>query len=62
MSNTKEQIPKRARGAFVQQADSNVKVEEYDVVQPKDLKPGEALVKVMYSGVCHVSSSSFPAS
>lgn len=59
MSNVaKEAIPKRARGAFVQKANDNVKIEEYDVVQPKDLKPGEALVKVLYSGVCHVSSIS----
>jgi propanol-preferring alcohol dehydrogenase len=54
MSNVaKEAIPKRARGAFVQQVNGNVKIEDYDVVQPKDLKPGEALVKVLYSGVCH---------
>lgn len=53
--NANEPIPKKARGAFVQQANSNVSMEDYDVVQAKDLKPGEALVKVMYSGVCHVS-------
>ncbi|KAJ9109745.1 hypothetical protein QFC19_001975 [Naganishia cerealis] len=54
MSNVaNEPIPKRARGAFVKKGTGNVKIEEYDVVQPKDLKPGEALVKVLYSGVCH---------
>ncbi|KAJ9090845.1 hypothetical protein QFC20_007806 [Naganishia adeliensis] len=31
---------------------ANVPMENSDVVQAKDLKPGEALVKVMYSGVC----------
>lgn len=51
--NANEPIPKKARGAFVKQANSNVAMEDYDVVQAKDLKPGEALVKVMYSGVCH---------
>lgn len=53
--NANEPIPKKARGAFVKQANNNVTMEDYDVVQAKDLKPGEALVKVMYSGVCHVS-------
>ncbi|KAJ9110205.1 hypothetical protein QFC20_003057 [Naganishia adeliensis] len=52
--NANEPIPKKARGAFVKQANSNVTMEDYDVVQAKDLKPGEALVKVMYSGVCHI--------
>jgi hypothetical protein len=30
-----------------------VAIEEIPTTQPKDLKPGEALVKVIYTGVCH---------
>lgn len=28
-------------------------IQEYDVVQQPKLEPGQALVKVEYSGVCH---------
>ena len=30
-----------------------VKIEETPVVQPSELEPNTALVKVLYSGVCH---------
>jgi len=46
-------IPKKALGAFFESKGGPVEIKEYNVVQPEDLKNGEALVKVEYSGVCH---------
>jgi len=47
------QIPTTAKGAFFHKQGGPVAVEDYKVTQPQDLKPGEVLVKVRYSGVCH---------
>ncbi|EJU01966.1 mannitol-1-phosphate dehydrogenase [Dacryopinax primogenitus] len=48
---TPEQIPQTQKAAVVR--NKQVAIETVPVVQPADLKPNEALVKVLYSGVCH---------
>jgi propanol-preferring alcohol dehydrogenase len=53
MSQEQYDIPATAKGAFFHKTGGDVGIEEYKVTQQKDLQPGEALVKVMYSGVCH---------
>lgn len=50
----KENIPKSQRAAVSDDA-SGFKIKEVPVVQPDQLEPGRALVKILYSGVCHVS-------
>lgn len=52
----KEQIPKTQRAA-VSDDKSGFKIKDIPVVQPDELEAGRALVKVLYSGVCHVSRS-----
>lgn len=49
-----EEIPKTQRAAVSDDA-SGFEIREIPVVQPDELEPGRALVKVLYSGVCHVS-------
>lgn len=56
MSN--EQIPKVQLAAVSDDA-SGFTIKEIPVVQPDQLEPGRALVKILYSGVCHVSSCAF---
>ncbi|KAL1412993.1 alcohol dehydrogenase [Vanrija albida] len=50
MSN--EQIPKVQLAAVSDDA-SGFTIKEIPVVQPDQLEPGRALVKILYSGVCH---------
>jgi propanol-preferring alcohol dehydrogenase len=47
-------IPKTQRAALSYGKDSPTVVETIPVVQPEALEPGQALVKILYSGVCHV--------
>lgn len=49
-----EEIPKTQRAAVSDDA-SGFDIREIPVTQPDELEPGRALVKVLYSGVCHVS-------
>ncbi|KDQ07027.1 hypothetical protein BOTBODRAFT_149416 [Botryobasidium botryosum FD-172 SS1] len=46
-------IPTRQKAALFRRQGGPVTVEEVPVVQPEELKPNQALVKVIYSGVCH---------
>lgn len=46
-------IPKTQRACIFHKKGGPVAVEDVPVVQPQELKPGEALVRVKYSGVCH---------
>ncbi|KZT53662.1 GroES-like protein [Calocera cornea HHB12733] len=46
-----DKIPKTQKAAVVR--DKKVAIEDVPVVQPSDLKVGQVLVKVLYSGVCH---------
>jgi propanol-preferring alcohol dehydrogenase len=46
-------IPKTQKAAVFRQKGGPVRIEAVPVTQPEDLKVGEALVKVDYSGVCH---------
>lgn len=48
-----DSIPKTAKGAFFEKTGGEVSIQQYDVVQQPKLEPGQALVKVEYSGVCH---------
>jgi len=48
-----EDIPKEQKACIFRKQGGPVAIETLPVTQPKDLKPGEALVKVIYSGVCH---------
>lgn len=52
----KEEIPKTQRAAVSDDA-SGFEIKEIPVTQPDQLEPGRALVKVLYSGVCHVSAN-----
>lgn len=52
MSN--EKIPKTQLAAVSDDA-SGFEIKEIPVVQANELEPGRALVKILYSGVCHVS-------
>ncbi|EJT50680.1 hypothetical protein A1Q1_08232 [Trichosporon asahii var. asahii CBS 2479] len=47
-----EEIPKTQRAAVSDDA-SGFEIREIPVTQPDELEPGRALVKVLYSGVCH---------
>ncbi|KAH9922457.1 chaperonin 10-like protein [Fomitopsis serialis] len=48
------QIPKTQKAAIVESADAPLKiVNDHPVRQPKDLAPGECLVQLECSGVCH---------
>lgn len=47
-------IPRTQRAALSYSKKTPTVVEEIPVVQPEALEPGQALVKVLYSGVCHV--------
>lgn len=48
------EIPKTQKACIFKQKGGPVTIEfNVPVVQPADLKPGEALVKVLFSGVCH---------
>lgn len=47
------EIPTTAKRAIFYKTGGPVTVEDYQVPQQKDLKPGEALVKLEYTGVCH---------
>lgn len=51
-----EEIPKTQRAAVSDDA-SGFEIREIPVTQPDQLEPGRALVKVLYTGVCHVSIS-----
>jgi propanol-preferring alcohol dehydrogenase len=46
-------IPQQQKAAVFHKKGGPVAVETVPVVQPNDLKSGEALVKLEYSGVCH---------
>lgn len=46
-------IPRHARAAVVEQHGGPVVIRDVAVPSPAQLRPGEALVKVEYSGVCH---------
>lgn len=50
-----EQIPKTQLAAVSDDA-TGFDIREVPVVQANELEPGRALVKVLYSGVCHVSA------
>lgn len=54
-----EEIPKTQRAAVSDDA-SGFEIREIPVTQPDELEPGRALVKVLYSGVCHVSVDLWP--
>lgn len=49
-------IPKTHKVAIFTQKGGPVAVKEVPVPQQSDLKPGEALVRVIYSGVCHTGT------
>ncbi|GAA5946511.1 hypothetical protein JCM3775_007556 [Rhodotorula graminis] len=52
MSN--EQIPKTARAVVFDECNGAIRVDkDHKVAQPSELKAGEALVKVEFTGVCH---------
>lgn len=46
-------VPKTQRAAVFEKAGSPVRIVERPVVQESELKAGQVLVKIMYSGVCH---------
>ncbi|KAG3175225.1 hypothetical protein JG687_00010915 [Phytophthora cactorum] len=47
-------IPKTQTAVMYEADNSPLQVrEDWPVVQPKDLKPGEVLVRIAYTGVCH---------
>lgn len=53
-SPQKIQIPKVQKAAIVQKSGSKVQVQsDVPVRQPQDLKPGECLIKMHCTGVCH---------
>lgn len=47
-----EPIPKEQKAAVSHSAAAGTVIETVPVTQPSELKPGEALVKLLYSGVC----------
>ncbi|GAA6026975.1 hypothetical protein JCM8097_006009 [Rhodosporidiobolus ruineniae] len=48
------QIPKTATAIVFEEHNGPIKVvKDHKVVQPNELKPGEVLVRVEYTGVCH---------
>jgi len=55
MSN--EQIPKTARAVVFDECNGAIRVDkDHAVTQANELKAGEALVKVEYTGVCRASN------
>lgn len=46
-------IPKTMRAAIVTSQDAPLEIRDVPVPQPQDLKPGECLVKLDCTGVCH---------
>ncbi|KEP50361.1 cinnamyl-alcohol dehydrogenase [Rhizoctonia solani 123E] len=46
-------VPLIQKAAIVEKPGGSVKITERPVVQASDLKVGEVLVKILYSGVCH---------
>lgn len=52
MPSPAESIPKKQLAA-VSDDSSSLEIREIPVVQPSELEPGRALVKVLYTGVCH---------
>lgn len=52
MPSPTESIPKKQLAA-VSDDSSSLEMREIPVVQPSELEPGRALVKVLYTGVCH---------
>ncbi|KAL5640180.1 hypothetical protein ACGC1H_007450 [Rhizoctonia solani] len=46
-------VPLTQKAAIVENFGDSVKIAERPVVQASDLKVGEVLVKILYSGVCH---------
>lgn len=48
------QIPKTQKAAVLHKGGEEYRIEpNWPVTQPNELKPGECLVKLEYSGVCH---------
>ncbi|GAA6051168.1 hypothetical protein JCM3770_002571 [Rhodotorula araucariae] len=49
-----QQIPKTATAVVFDECNGPIRVDkDHKVVQPDELKPGEVLVKVAFTGVCH---------
>ncbi|QRW22110.1 Zinc-binding dehydrogenase [Rhizoctonia solani] len=46
-------VPKTQKAAIFEEWGKPVKIVERSVIQESQLKPGQVLVKIMYSGVCH---------
>ncbi|KAF8713663.1 Alcohol dehydrogenase GroES-like domain, partial [Rhizoctonia solani] len=46
-------VPKTQKAAVFEEWGKPVKIVERPVIQESQLKPGQVLVKIMYSGVCH---------
>ncbi|KAG7090140.1 hypothetical protein E1B28_011748 [Marasmius oreades] len=54
MSSNDTPIPKTQRAAVIKKCKQPIEVEnDFPVTQPSDLKPGECLVKLEYTGCCH---------
>jgi propanol-preferring alcohol dehydrogenase len=48
------QIPKTQKAAVLHELQGNYRIEkEWPVTQPHELKPGQCLVKMEYTGVCY---------
>jgi propanol-preferring alcohol dehydrogenase len=48
------QIPKTQRAAVLYELKGDYRIEkDWPVTQPNELKPGQCLVNMQYSGVCH---------
>ncbi len=51
---TNEEIPEVQRASFLAAAGKDLSFKtDHPVTQPSELKPGQCLVKLAYSGVCH---------
>merc|ERR1711977_335118 len=46
-------IPKTQKAIVSDSADKGIEVREIPVIQQKDLETGTALVKILYTGICH---------
>jgi len=53
MANTDLSVPTTQKVAIFEKVGGPVVIKEAPVVQQKDLKPDQVLVKIIYSGVCH---------
>ncbi|KAL0580049.1 hypothetical protein V5O48_001984 [Marasmius crinis-equi] len=54
MSTSSETIPKTQRAGVITQFKQPIEVKnDFPVTQPSELKPGQCLVKLEYSGICH---------